>query len=44
MLDARVSLSLGVDEGFSAEIPDEVTAGEPASMLREGVILSLPVP
>ena len=44
MLHAREPLGLGIDEGFSPEVSDEVTAGEPAGVLRERVILPLPVP
>ena len=44
MLYSRESLGLGIDEGFSPEVPDEVTPGEPAGVLRERVVLPLPVP
>ena len=44
MLNAWEPRGLGVDEVLSPEIPDEATAGEPAGMLREWVILPLPVP
>ena len=44
MLYSGVSLGLSVDEFFPAELPDEWTAGEPASVLGEGIVFLLPVP
>ncbi len=44
MLDAGVARREGVDEGVALDLADVSALREPARMLRERVVLPLPVP